>query len=29
MNNTDFGKTMERWKNMELLNLPQQKEGII
>ena len=29
MNNTVFRKTMERWENMELLNLPQQKEGII
>ena len=29
MNNTVFRKAMERWENMELLNLPQQKEGII
>ena len=26
MNNGVFGKTMEMWDNMDILNLPQQKQ---
>ena len=26
MNNADFGKTIEMWENIEILNLSQQKE---
>ena len=26
MNNVVFGKTMKMWENIEILNLPQQKE---